>query len=250
MSEQQSRVKPLSAEEVRFDFDLATIERCKRVGSNEVVVGQPRALRSLELGLSIPKSGYNIFVSGDSEADAQGGTAYHRLDGGDTSSLRDILYVYNFGQPDSPMLLTWTRVTERLVGKLYSFTQDLLCLIAPRRSSFPVPALVDQLAHSFSFPQQTEYFNGLRSEMTRLQADRPPRHEAVKGRPLPPSTWRTSWSTTPIRRDSRSSSRAPSTPTSSAPSMARRSTPTSACTPALFWLQAAAASSSSRGPAR
>lgn len=116
MSEQQSRVKPLSAEEVRFDFDLATIERCKRVGSNEVVVGQPRALRSLELGLSIPKSGYNIFVSGDSGS-GRHKAVQHTIASmeGDTSSLRDILYVYNFGQPDSPMLLT--RVQGEEIGR-------------------------------------------------------------------------------------------------------------------------------------
>lgn len=188
MSEQQSRVKPLSAEEVRFDFDLATIERCKRVGSNEVVVGQPRALRSLELGLSIPKSGYNIFVSGDSGS-GRHKAVQHTIASmeGDTSSLRDILYVYNFGQPDSPMLLTLDPGDgERLVDELYSFTQDLLSLIAAKDDFLPrAHALVDQLAHSFSFPQQTEYFNGLRSEMTRLskQIDHLDT-EAVKGQAL------------------------------------------------------------------
>ncbi len=188
MSEQQSRVKPLSAEEVRFDFDRATIERCKNLGSSEVVVGQPRALRSLELGLSIPKSGYNIFVSGDSGS-GRHKAVQHTIASmeGQTSHLRDILYVYNFGQPDSPMLLSLDPGDgQRLVDELYSFTQDLLSLITDQEEFLPrAQALVDQTAHSFSFPQQAEYFNGLRSEMTRLSKQIAHLDsEAIKGQEL------------------------------------------------------------------
>ncbi len=188
MSEQQQRVKPLSVDEVRFDFDPATIERCKKLGSSEVVVGQPRALRSLELGLSIPKSGYNIFVSGDSGS-GRHKAVQHTIASmeGDISALRDILYVYNFGQPDSPMLLSLDPGEgQRLVDELYSFTQELLILIEAKEEFLPrAQALVDHLAHSFSFPQQREYFNGLRSEMTRLskQIDHLD-SEAVKGQAL------------------------------------------------------------------
>ncbi|MFA6904819.1 MAG: ATP-dependent protease, partial [Sphaerochaeta sp.] len=66
MTDTQVRVKPLTYEEASFDFDLATIRTCRALGSSEPIVGQPRALRTLELGLSLSKSGYNIFVSGDS----------------------------------------------------------------------------------------------------------------------------------------------------------------------------------------
>ena len=171
MSEQKTRVKPLSADEVRFDFALATIQRCKGLGSSEVVVGQPRALRSLELGLSIPKSGYNIFVSGDSGS-GRHKAVQHTIASmeGDTSLLRDILYVYNFGQPDSPMLLSLTPGDgQHLVDALFSFTQDLLALIEEREEFLPrALALVDHLEHTVSFAQHAEYFNGLKGEMTRL----------------------------------------------------------------------------------
>ncbi len=171
MSEQQIRVKPLSREEADFGFDSATIERCKRLGSSAVVVGQPRALRSLELGLSIPKSGYNIFVSGDS------GSGRHKAVqhtvaaiAGDGADLRDILYVHNFGQPDTPMIVTMERGEgERFVDALFTFNQELITLIEERSDFLPrAKALVSNLEQSFSFPQGPSYYSGLKGDIIRL----------------------------------------------------------------------------------
>ena len=43
-------------------FDFNTTQDLERHPIN--IIGQPRALEALELGLSIPSEGYNIFVSG------------------------------------------------------------------------------------------------------------------------------------------------------------------------------------------
>ncbi|NMA22217.1 MAG: AAA family ATPase, partial [Spirochaetales bacterium] len=106
MSDTFTRVQPLSFDEASFSFDEATIARCKQMGSSELVVGQPRALRSLEMGLSIPKSGYNIFVSGDSGS-GRHKAVQHAIEALNESDLelKDIAYVHNYGQPDSPMIL-------------------------------------------------------------------------------------------------------------------------------------------------
>lgn len=171
MAEQQTRVKPLSAREVDFRFDKATIARCKNLGSTAVVVGQPRALRSLELGLSIPKSGYNIFVSGDSGSGRHKAVQHTIASiGGDLSTLCDLLYVYNFGQPDSPMIITMARGEgQKFVDALFTFNQELIVLIEARQNFLSeAMALVAKLEHTFTFREAEHYYSGLKGDMVRL----------------------------------------------------------------------------------
>lgn len=100
--------KELSAEEANFSYDPHIIETCGPIPENPRIIGQPRAMRALEMGVSISGKGYNIFVSGDP---GTGRTTAIKLVtdpyAQDTSMLRDIAYIHNFNRPDSPIALTF-----------------------------------------------------------------------------------------------------------------------------------------------
>jgi len=72
----------------------------------EEVFGQDRALRALELGLSIRQRGYNIYASGISGTDKKG--VIQRLIEGRAQrepTPDDWVYVHNFDEPDRPLAL-------------------------------------------------------------------------------------------------------------------------------------------------
>lgn len=70
------------------------------------IIGQPRAMAALKLGLTIRNPGYNVFVAGDVGTGRS--TAVRRqiesLERGERVP-NDLLYVYNFRNPDEPRLL-------------------------------------------------------------------------------------------------------------------------------------------------
>jgi predicted ATP-dependent protease len=70
----------------------------------DAVIGQERALRALELGLSMRQRGYNVFVSGISSTNPMElvrGLLAKRAEREPTPD--DWVYVYNFDEPDCPM---------------------------------------------------------------------------------------------------------------------------------------------------
>lgn len=70
------------------------------------IIGQKRASKSLDFGLSIQKKGYNVFVSGQS---GTGRNSYVKLiadeKAGENNIPDDWLYVYNFENPHNPTAL-------------------------------------------------------------------------------------------------------------------------------------------------
>ncbi len=100
--------RELTAEEAKFTYDPSIVDSCGAIPSDPVIIGQPRAMRALQMGLSISGKGYNIFVSGDpgtgrSTAIRQA-TATHSSD---ISQLRDIAFIHNFKYPNAPRALTF-----------------------------------------------------------------------------------------------------------------------------------------------
>jgi len=96
--------RELSAEELRFSTEIT----CKFASTGELsgakdFVGQERALASLELGLGVAGSGYNIFVSGLTGAEKLETLrrwVSERAAGAPTPG--DWIYVHNFKHPDAP----------------------------------------------------------------------------------------------------------------------------------------------------
>jgi len=95
--------------------------------SGDSIVGQDRAVRALDFGLTIPQVGYNVFVTGPP---GTGRTTYSlskvtQMAAGQPVPS-DWIYVHNFQQPDQPMAIAlrpgqgaaFRREVERLVEEL------------------------------------------------------------------------------------------------------------------------------------
>jgi len=98
--------RELTAEEVYFDIaeDKSIIAKTEQEVPE--IIGQPRALKALQIGTEIKAEGYNIFVTGKSGTGRQ--TAVRKVLEDykpDKNRLKDIAFVYNFKNPDSPGVL-------------------------------------------------------------------------------------------------------------------------------------------------
>jgi len=104
-----AKKNPLTVEDLlwRCDQGQFSFNTTEEIPSLQEIIGQDRALKSIEFGLGVTDSNYNIFVLGDS------GT-------GKSTTVLDILknkaqgepvpddwcYVYNFSNPDAPVALS------------------------------------------------------------------------------------------------------------------------------------------------
>ena len=105
---EEPMVRELSASELRWqcpsDWILAasTVE----VTPSQGIIGQARAVRALEFGLAIESLGFNVFVTGLTGTGRMTAVEMHlRPLAAEGVAPDDLLYVYNFGQPERPRLL-------------------------------------------------------------------------------------------------------------------------------------------------
>jgi len=84
---------------------LLRFKNLKEVSSCEWIIGQPRAIDAIKLGLNVKYPGYNIFITGPVGTGRT--TAITKLleDLKVKGDLKDLLYVNNFKNPDMPKLL-------------------------------------------------------------------------------------------------------------------------------------------------
>jgi len=101
--------RELTADEAKFTYDSSLMKMVGPISEQPTIIGQPRAMRALEMGLAIPSKGYNIFVSGDP---GTGRSSAIRLATkpymSDITQLRDIAFVHNFRHPDAPIAITFS----------------------------------------------------------------------------------------------------------------------------------------------
>ncbi len=88
------------------DPDVLGFETTAALESKANIIGQDRALHAIRLGLGLRSPGYNIFVSGLTGVGKLTAIRYE-LEAMDLarSDLKDIAYVHNFQDPDSPVCL-------------------------------------------------------------------------------------------------------------------------------------------------
>jgi lon-related putative ATP-dependent protease len=166
------------------------------------IIGQDRALQSIRLGLTLHSPGYNIFVSGLTGVGKM--TAIRsELEAMDLSNpnLRDICYVHNFQDPDSPSCLMLRRgqgplLKSRLLALLRTVTEVLpvalqsepfkrkQAMIADeikrRRDELQHSLEQDVAARGFSVVEM-EYGNYSRPEIVPLVANEPVPIERLPG---------------------------------------------------------------------
>ncbi|MBN2049356.1 MAG: AAA family ATPase [Spirochaetales bacterium] len=95
------KIRKLSLEELTFTVNPSDLQRYKKARSPLRVIGQPRALKALEMGIRIPGRGYNIFVAGRSGTGRK--TAVQQVlkeYTGEHQPVKDIALVFNFQDPD------------------------------------------------------------------------------------------------------------------------------------------------------
>ena len=130
----------LLPDQLRLTHDPATFEfECtEELAPLTEFVGQDRALRSLQFGLGLDKTGYNIFVTGlagtgkaTAILDYIQRTVEERRAAGELAMPEDWCYVYNFDDPDQPRALRLPRGTGR---KLRAQLEELLSAARARIS--------------------------------------------------------------------------------------------------------------------
>ena len=98
----------LKPAQLRWQCDpkLLRFKNVKDISSCEWIIGQPRAIDSIRLGLNVKYPGYNIFITGPVGTGRT--TAITKLldDLKVKGTLKDLIYVNNFKNPDMPKLIT------------------------------------------------------------------------------------------------------------------------------------------------
>ncbi|MBR2282137.1 MAG: AAA family ATPase [Spirochaetales bacterium] len=100
------RNEELSVQQAHFTYDRSLIARLRTQCVKTGIIGQPRAMSALRMGMNVNTKGYNIYISGE---DGTGRHTAVREVARTLSTERpvlDALYVYNFQRPQSPFLVT------------------------------------------------------------------------------------------------------------------------------------------------
>ncbi len=86
-----------------YSFDINRISNLRKVCQVKGIIGQPRALSALKMGMSVNSKGYNIYISGDNGTGRK--SAVRQIASELTGQMYDLAYVYNFVKPTAPVLL-------------------------------------------------------------------------------------------------------------------------------------------------
>jgi lon-related putative ATP-dependent protease len=100
--------RELVAHELRWRCpeDWLPAESTAKIEPSQGIIGQARAVRALEFGLSVPSLGFNVFVTGLTGTGRMTAIELHlRPLAGDGEPPDDLLFVFNFARPEQPRLL-------------------------------------------------------------------------------------------------------------------------------------------------
>ena len=100
------RNEELSAAQAHFTYETDRISRLRAKCEKVSVIGQPRAMSALEMGMNVNAKGYNIYISGEDGTGRH--TAVREIARRISSSRQvlDLAYAYNFKRPQSPFLIS------------------------------------------------------------------------------------------------------------------------------------------------
>lgn len=164
MGELAFTIRELAPEDAVFSYPVSVVSDHEPIPANPGIIGQPRALRALSMGMAIDSAGYNIFVSGDPGTGRQSAVLQVAQPlRGDTGKLRDIAYVHNFLKPDSPVVLTFSPGDgAEFASAMKTFTfrlqQKIMNLVSGKQPDTPIDpeeladaswTLLEPIAHRF-----------------------------------------------------------------------------------------------------
>lgn len=99
------KIEELSPEKLRYKLDPSELkyDHSSAIVPDDVIIGQERAVKAIELGLRVERQGYNIFISGMAGT-GRTTTVKHLLETLTPTDVKppDIIYLHNFKDPDLP----------------------------------------------------------------------------------------------------------------------------------------------------
>lgn len=123
-------LQALSSEQLTAQVDLGhlNIETTEDLEGTSGFLGQPRAKESLEFGIAMRGSGYNLYVMGESGTGRQSLVSKYVKDLADSqSSPNEWAYINNFDNPREPMTLELPSARgEELLKAINAFIGDLM----------------------------------------------------------------------------------------------------------------------------
>ncbi len=170
-------IEELSVSEARFSYDRSMIgtlvSEVRKEGCKSAVVGQPRALSALRMGMSVNTKGYNIYISGED------GTGRHSAVRQIAASLEndgsvalDLVYACNFDRNEAPFLIA----LPSPFGSLLSSYMERISGLAKDGMWDEAIALECELEDSLEGignPLLTTYFSQVRAALNRKNGDAP-----------------------------------------------------------------------------
>ena len=127
------KYKELSYRDIVVKISSDEVSRLDSNGHDTGIIGQPRAIKALQLGTEIQARGYNIFVTGYPGTGKK--TAIKNILNEmqtDVSKIEDFAFVYNFSHPDYPSLLRFP------AGKGKNFKRDMHSLVESLKKSIKI----------------------------------------------------------------------------------------------------------------
>lgn len=170
-------IEELSVSEARFSYDRSMIgtlvSEVRKEGCKSAVVGQPRALSALRMGMRVNTKGYNIYISGED------GTGRHSAVRQIAASLEndgsvalDLVYACNFDRNEAPFLIA----LPSPFGSLLSSYMERISGLAKDGMWDEAIALECELEDSLegiANPLLTTYFSQVRAALNRKNGDAP-----------------------------------------------------------------------------
>lgn len=170
-------IEELSVSEARFSYDRSMIgtlvAEVRKEGCKSAVVGQPRALSALRMGMSVNTKGYNIYISGED------GTGRHSAVRQIAASLEndgsvalDLVYACNFDRNEAPFLIA----LPSPFGSLLSSYMERISGLAKDGMWDEAIALECELEDSLkdvANPLLATYFSQVRAALMKRNGDAP-----------------------------------------------------------------------------
>ncbi len=99
-------MEELSASQAQFTYDIKRIASLRKRCSKAGIIGQPRAMKALEMGMNVNTKGYNIYISGEDGTGRHSAVREIAAGISGSRSVLDVMYCYNFKRPQSPFLIS------------------------------------------------------------------------------------------------------------------------------------------------
>jgi predicted ATP-dependent protease len=127
-------IRPLSPDQLRWRCTprMLGVNDMSQAKATNAIIGQDRAVRAIRTGLEMQATGYNIFVTGQ-QGTGRTTTIQNMLQHvpGPTTPLTDKVYVHNFHNPDSPILLLFP------AGEGMKFRKAVAAFVADLQKNIP-----------------------------------------------------------------------------------------------------------------